>query len=230
MSISHTHLFIDDTVGILIMKNVSASIKHKTLSLNEIGQRRESDNSHTNTDDLIPPPPSFTIFHPPALLLDPGNFCFLMRDSVGIHLSGVFVCVQYHYSDPGQIINACCSGCFGHQSSGLTGIPREIILLFAKQTRVNKVGRETKQKQEESCQESTEEQIRAYLVPAGKEILRIYIYICVYLSTFALQNMTSISLFAVFFHFYFIFFYFSEEGIFSPTSFPFLAIAFVVPS
>lgn len=38
MSLSQTHLFVDDTAGILMMKNVFWPIKHKTLLQNKIGQ------------------------------------------------------------------------------------------------------------------------------------------------------------------------------------------------
>ena len=136
-----------------------------------------------------------------------------------IHLGIVFVCVQYHYSVPGQIINVCCSSCFGHWRSGLTGIPGEIIAAFTKQKRVNK---ETKQKQDESCQESAEEQIRAYLVPPGKEILR-HIYICVYVSAVCfLEYDFNISLCSPFFSQFSSLFLFSKEGIFFPQTVFFL--------
>lgn len=46
------------------------------------------------------------------------------------------------------------------------GIPREIIIVFYKQKRVNKEERGTKKKQELSCQQTAEEQITAYLVSA----------------------------------------------------------------
>lgn len=145
--------------------------------------------SHKHKVSLIFPPPSpLTVFlfctHTSCFAVGPVELLLTNErpSRPSIRLSGVFVCVQYHYSVPGQIINVCCCSCSGHQSSGLTRIPREIILVFTKQKRVNKEGRETKQKQDESCQESAEEQIREYLVPTGKEILR-HIYIYIYVST-----------------------------------------------
>lgn len=119
-----------------------------------------------------------------------------------IHLSGVCV-----YSIITQSLGKLLiSSCFEHQSSGLK--TREIIVVFTKQKRINKEGRERQHKEEESCQESAEKQIREYLVPPGKEILQ-YIYVS---TVCFIECDFNISLWP----FFYLSFFFPKESIFFP--------------
>lgn len=124
----------------------------------------------------------FSLHTHPALLLDLRSACLLTRDPAdpSFILALCFVCVQYHYSVPEQIIYVCSSSCFGHWSNGLTGISRETIMVFTKQKRVNKERGETKAKAGGKLQRQCRGADKSVPCAAWKRnmLAYIFIYVC----------------------------------------------------